>query len=466
MSARVVNIGLLGYGTVGSALHRLLQTQGDYLRQTLGLEPRIGAVLVRDVAKAQRTFADLDLPSPPPRFVADPQDVVGNGAQVIVETIGGVEPARTLLGQALSKGKHVVTANKKLLAEAYGELAAAATGGGARLAFEASVCGAVPVIRTLRDLVRTQPIRQITGIVNGTTNYILSRMTEHRQSIDAALLDAQSRGLAERDPSADLDAVDAAEKISILSGLAFGQAPAAADILRRGIRNVTALDVEMARSAGFVIKLIATARRDEHGALDVRVLPALLERTHPLSRVADEQNAVLIHTDASGPLLLQGTGAGGLPTAGALLSDILDVVQHRGGEPGALWARATRAAESPADAYYVRTALEPGTNALRTYERAVRASQLPVRSLSVIRASALGSRDQTIFLTRPCAFAAVARFLEETYAVEQAFVARVQTERAWTPWVPSLVVPAPRRATGVSTCPWRSSRDSPVLNGS
>ena len=245
-----------------------------------------------------------------------------------MEVVGGIEPARTWLVEALRQGKGVVTANKALLAEDGGTLHEAAVAGGADLYFEAAVAGGIPLLRPLRESLHGDRITRISGIVNGTTNFILSAMDRSGTGYTEALEEATALGYAEADPTADVEGFDAAAKAAILASLAFHTRVAAADVHREGITDVTAADVASAREMGCVIKLLCLAERSR-GEIDVRVHPAMIPRSHPLAAVSGAYNAVFVEADAAGQLMFYGAGAGGEPTASAVLGDIVAVARHR-----------------------------------------------------------------------------------------------------------------------------------------
>ena len=319
-------MGLLGCGTVGSALLDLLRDEGPTIARRTGLHLTTTRVAVRDVARPRRT------PIPPEVLTTDPQQVVGaDDVDVVVEVMGGVEPARQLVLDALTAGKPVITANKELLATHGDELDAAATAGGVDLLFEAAVGGGIPVVRPLRESLQGEPILRVMGIVNGTTNYILTRMTEDDAEYADALAEAQRLGYAEADPTADVAGHDAAAKLAILSSIAFGSRVVLDDVHLEGIEGITVGDVDYARREGYVIKLLAVGERagaeGPDGAVRrvaVRVHPALVPATHPLASVRDSFNAVFVEGSSVGEVMFYGRGAGGGPTASAVMGDLVD----------------------------------------------------------------------------------------------------------------------------------------------
>lgn len=326
----VVRVGLLGCGNVGAALLGLLHSNADLIRARAGVEIEVTRVAVRDVERRRDSVVAPAVITGDARGVVSDPDV-----DVVVEVIGGVEPARTLILEALERGKPVVTANKELLAGVGKELFDAAERSGVDLLFEASVAGGIPLIRPLRESLAGERIRRVMGIVNGTTNFILTRMTEEGSSFAAALADAQGLGYAESEPSADVEGFDAASKASIIASIAFGALVVAGDVYREGISEITPDDIAAARELGYVVKLLAVAEESE-GGVAVRVHPAMVPADHPLATVRGAFNAVFIEGDALGQLMLYGRGAGGGPTAVAVLGDLIDAVKNlHGGGRGA-----------------------------------------------------------------------------------------------------------------------------------
>jgi len=327
--SRSVRLALLGCGTVGSEVVRLLHEQAADLTARVGAPLEIAGIAVRRPGRDRG-----DLPVDPALFTTDALDLVKReDVDVVVEVVGGIEPARTWLVEALRAGKSVVTANKALLAEDGGTLHDAATEGGADLYYEASVAGAIPLLRPLRESLHGDTITRVTGIVNGTTNYILSAMDATGAGFQEALEEATTLGYAEADPTADVEGFDAAAKASILASLAFHSRVSAADVYREGITAVTARDVASAKQMGCTIKLLCIATRDVdatgQASVSVRVHPAMIPRTHPLASVGDAFNAVFVEAEAAGQLMFYGRGAGGAPTASAVLGDIVAVARNR-----------------------------------------------------------------------------------------------------------------------------------------
>jgi len=314
-----VRVGILGCGNVGSALVTILGRDADVIAARTGLRLEVGPVAVRSTTRERPAAVDRSLLThDAAAVVADPS------VDVIVEVIGGIEPARTLILAALKAGKPVVTANKELVANVGQELFEAAATAGVDLLFEAAVGGGIPLIRLLRESLAGERIRRVTGIVNGTTNFILTRMTEEQATYSEALAEAQQLGYAERDPTADVEGYDAGAKAAILASIAFGARVVAGDVYREGISAITAPDIAFAGRLGYVVKLLAVAEHFDDGELAVRVHPAMVPATHPLASVRDSFNAVFIEGESVGELMLYGRGAGGMPTASAVLGDLID----------------------------------------------------------------------------------------------------------------------------------------------
>ena len=322
-----IGVGVLGYGNVGSALVALLAEQQTAIAKRTGMNLEVSRVGVRSVSRQRELALDAQM------FTTDALSVVNDPAtDVVVELIGGVQPARELVLAALRQGKPVVTANKELLANHGAELYETADASGVDLLFEAAVGGGIPLVRSLRESLAAEPVSRVMGIVNGTTNYILSQMTEHGATYSDALADAQALGFAERDPTADVEGFDAAAKAAVVATVAFGAQVPADSVYREGICGVTDEDIAQAERLGYVVKLLAIAERvgyvNEKLGLAVRVHPAMVPVHHPLALVRDSFNAVFVEGDAVGELMLYGRGAGGRPTASAVLGDLVDAASN------------------------------------------------------------------------------------------------------------------------------------------
>ncbi|MFX0591887.1 homoserine dehydrogenase [Melissospora conviva] len=324
-----MRLAILGCGTVGSEVVRLIQSQSADLTARIGAPLEIAGIAVRRPGRDR-----AGLPVDPDIFTTDALGLIKrDDVDLVVEVVGGIEPARSWLVEALRAGKSVVTANKALLAEDGGTLHDAAAAGGADLYYEAAVAGAIPLLRPLRDSLHGDTITQVTGIVNGTTNFILSAMDATGAGFTEALEEATALGYAEADPTADIEGFDAAAKAAILASLAFHTRVTAADVHREGITRVTAADVASAKAMGCTIKLLCIASRgtgaDGAESVSVRVHPAMIPLTHPLASVGDAFNAVFVEAEAAGQLMFYGRGAGGAPTASAVLGDVVAVARNR-----------------------------------------------------------------------------------------------------------------------------------------
>ena len=321
--SRTFKVAMLGCGNVGSEVYRLLGEQAGDLEARIGAPVEVTGVAVRRPGRAR------GVPVAPELITTDAVGLVSRpDVDIVVEVIGGIEPARSLLLTALKAGKAVVTANKALLAEDGPTLHDAARAGGADLYYEASVAGAIPLLRPLRESLAGDAVRQVLGIVNGTTNYILDQMDTSGAGFEDALEEAQALGYAEPDPTADVEGFDAAAKAAILAGLAFHTRVGAADVHREGITGVTQADIASAQQLGHVVKLLAICERAENG-VSVRVHPAMIPRSHPLAGVREAYNAVFVEAESAGRLMFYGAGAGGVPTASAVLGDVVAVARNR-----------------------------------------------------------------------------------------------------------------------------------------
>jgi homoserine dehydrogenase len=318
--SKTVRIGVLGCGNVGAAFVQLVGEQAEAIEARTGVRLEITSVAVRNLSR------DRDVELAPGVLTRDTHNVVTDpNVDVVVEVIGGIEPARELIVEALAAGKPVVTANKELLANVGTELFAAADAHGVDLLFEAAVAGGIPLVRALRESLRGEPIRRLIGIVNGTTNYILTKMSEEGTDYGEALAEAQHLGFAERDPTADVEGFDAGAKSAIMATIAFGAKVVAGDVYHEGISGITAADIAVAHRLGYIVKLLGIAERDaDTGEIAVRVHPAMVPLHHPLASVRESYNAVVVEGGAVGSLMFYGRGAGGMPTASAVLGDVID----------------------------------------------------------------------------------------------------------------------------------------------
>lgn len=320
-----INIGLLGLGTVGGGVYSILKKRRAELKQLANAELVVKAIAVknrRELKDKVRLRVDKSIVTTKAESIIHDPDI-----DVIVELIGGREPARSYIAEAIRHGKSVVTANKEVIANDGEQILGLADARGVDLYFEASVGGGIPIIHPLKEGLVSNKISGVTGIVNGTTNYILTRMSEDGISFKAALAEAQKGGYAERDPAQDIQGDDAAAKIAILASIAFKTRVKASAVYREGISALTPDDIKYAREMGYVVKLLVLAREETDG-VDVRVHPAMLPESHPLSSVKGIYNAIFVEGDAVGELMFYGQGAGSLPAASAVVSDIVSVARN------------------------------------------------------------------------------------------------------------------------------------------
>ncbi len=322
MTTSEVRIGMLGCGTVGGAVARMLAEHGEDIERRAGVGLRIARVAVRDPGR------ERDVPLSEDVFTTDGASIVDDpDIDIVLELLGGLEPARAFLLRALGAGKPVVTANKELIAEAGKELFDAADSAGRDLRFEAAVAGGIPLIAPLKESLAGERIERVLGIVNGTTNYVLTQMSDHGSTFDEALADAQRLGYAEADPTADIDGFDAAAKCAILASIAFNTRVVGDDVYREGIAGVTPQDIADATRLGYVVKLLAIAELED-GEISARVHPAMIPASHPLASVRDAFNAVFLEGAKVGQLMFYGLGAGGDPTAASVVGDLVAVARN------------------------------------------------------------------------------------------------------------------------------------------
>lgn len=322
MTERALRIGMLGCGNVGAAVIRLLDEHREDIARRAGCRLEVARVAVRDPSRAR------DVPLEASRFTSDPREVLDDpDVDIVCELIGGAEPAGSLILAAFDRDKPVVTANKELLATRGRELFDASDAKGLDLYFEAAVGGGIPLIRPLKESLTGERIRRLIGIVNGTTNYILTRMSENGMSFTEALAEAKALGYAEADPTADVEGHDAAAKCAILASIAFNARVVAADVYREGISSVTSDDIAFARRLGYVVKLLAIAELEDE-RIAARVHPAMVPESHPLAAVREAHNAVFVEGQKVGELMFYGRGAGGDPTAVAVVGDLVSVARN------------------------------------------------------------------------------------------------------------------------------------------
>ena len=409
VAVRPVRVGLLGCGNVGGALAEMLAERGEEIAVRSGVALTIVAVAVRDLTKP-RPASVTGFLTDDAKGVVEREDV-----DVVVELIGGLDPARPLVEAALRSGRPVVTGNKALLAACGGELAELAAANGVDLLYEAAVAGAIPVIRPLRESLAGEHVTRVMGIVNGTTNYILTKMSEDGLDYAEALAQAQRLGLAETDPSADVEGDDAAAKAAILASLAFGSDLASDEVHREGITAVRADDVAFAERLGYVVKLLAVAELVEGGPeLSVRVHPAMVPRAHPLAAVRGAFNAVFVEGAACGELMLYGRGAGGPPSASAVLGDLIDAARNlRAGSPAPAPRRTRlplRPLTSLRSAFYLSMDVEDQPGVLAAVAAVFGRHGVSIKAMEQV---GLGDEARLIFLTHEAVEGDVQATLEE-----------------------------------------------------
>jgi homoserine dehydrogenase len=328
--SHAVQIGLLGCGTVGAGVYKLLQEKAALYAHKVHMPIEIAGILVRDPQK----YIQAGIPEH--LLTTDPADILEHPEiQIVVEVMGGIEPAKAYILQALSSGKHVVTANKALIARHGEELFAAASEAEAALYLEAAVAGGLPIIQTIKRSLVANRVGSLYGIINGTTNYILSAMAQEKRDFKEVLAEAQALGYAEADPTDDIEGFDAVYKIAILSSLVFGHRVQVEQIHRVGIQHISKRDIEYAERFGYTIKLLAIAKQDgDH--FEARVHPTMIPKEHPLASVNGVYNAIYLNGDAVGDMMFYGRGAGQMPTASAVVSDILNIVSDLENPPNSL----------------------------------------------------------------------------------------------------------------------------------
>ena len=324
MNEKVVNAALLGLGTVGTGVYKVIKSQEQEMTAKLGCQVKITKILVRNLEKASGKVDD------PSVLTTDWADIEGDPSiDIVIELIGGIEPARTYILAALKAGKNVVTANKDLIAVHGKEILETARAAQKDFLFEAAVAGAIPIIRPMKQCLAVNDISEVVGIVNGTTNYILTKMTEEGMDFSDALEKAQELGFAEADPTSDVEGLDAGRKVAIMASIAFHSRVVFPNVFTEGITKITAKDIEYAKEFDSVIKLLGVAHNTESG-IEVGVYPMMIHKEHPLASVRDSFNAVFVHGDAVDDAMFYGRGAGEFPTASAVMGDVIDVVRNIG----------------------------------------------------------------------------------------------------------------------------------------
>lgn len=424
-----LRVGVLGCGNVGSAVIRLLDEHADDIARRAGCRLEVARVAVRDPVRAR------DVPLDPSRFTGDPAAVVDDpDVDIVCELLGGLEPAGSLIVAALERGTPVVTANKELLANRGRELFDAADAKDVDLYFEAAVGGGIPLIRPLKESLTGERVERVTGIVNGTTNFILTKMSDEGRAFSDVLTAAQRLGYAEADPTADVEGHDAAAKCAILASIAFNARVTAADVYREGISKVTPEDLEYARRLGYVVKLLAIAELVDGDRIAARVHPAMIPATHPLASVRDAFNAVFVEGPKVGELMFYGRGAGGDPTATAVVGDLVSVARNlRSGARGVgctcFHERTIRPMAEMEGQYYILLRVEDRPGVLAEISGVFGRNQVSIKS---VWQEGTGADAQLVFIThraREGAFQQAVVELRDLAAVEEVrSILRVEAE--------------------------------------
>lgn len=419
-----IAIGFLGCGNIGCGVYKLLETYGAQIEANEGVSFEVRRILVRSLAKKRA------LPIPGHLLTDRAEEVIDDPQiAIVMEFMGGEEPASSYMIRALERGKTVVTANKMALASRWTQIVATAREHQSGLYYEASVCGAIPIIRAINDSLQANRITSVMGIINGTTNYILSRMSREGASYDEVLADAQRLGLAEPDPTADVGGYDAAYKLSILSTLAFHRHVPVNCVYREGITGVTPLDVQCGKEFGLTLKLLAVAK-EENGVIQARVHPTFVPNAHPLASVSDAFNAVYVDGHACGEMMFYGRGAGDMPTASALVSDLIKAGKNKKHPLPAVCAEPCVMADDWSCVHFVRMLAkdEPGVLSYVS-------GKFAEHGVSIASMVQKGARDaqgcvQVIFLTHKASERAVRKALAEMddEKVAQGSVIRVEGE--------------------------------------
>lgn len=395
-----IDIAIMGLGVVGGGTYRVFTENREMIKKSRGLDVNVKKILDKDServvkggAPAKLTCTNID------ELVSDPD------ISIVVETMGGVEPAKTFITKLLSAGKSVVTANKELIAKHWQELDAAAKKGGAGLYIEASCGGGIPVIRTITEGLQANNIREIIGIINGTTNYILTEMSEKKAEYNNVLSEAQALGYAEFDPTADVEGHDAVYKLSILTSLAFGEPISYTGIYREGITSVGAYDISMGKSLGYTLKLLAIGKKSEKG-VEVRVHPTFVPDAHPLASVRGVFNAVFINGDFVDDIMLYGRGAGSHPTASAISSDVIFAAEGgKGVEYPSASAQKTELLSDFTSKYYISVTAMDAPGVLASVAGIMGEKGISLEK--VIQTEGKDGNAPVIFLTHECGERAV-----------------------------------------------------------
>lgn len=401
---KVINIGLIGMGTVGTGVVKILSNNDQGILQKVGTPVVIKKIMVRQLGKVRNVDVGAE-------FTTDINDIINDqDIDIVIEVMGGIEPAKDYIIKALQAGKHVITANKDVVAKFGHEILEVAAENKVDFLFEASVAGGIPIIRPLKQCLAANKISEVVGIINGTTNYMLTKMTNEGLDFNSVLAEAQAKGYAEADPTADVGGLDAARKIAILASIAFGSRVSIDDVYVEGITNISTEDIGYAKELGYVIKLLAIAKDDERG-IDVRVHPAFIPAIHPLASVHDVFNAIYIKGDAVGETMFYGRGAGEMPTASAVVADLIDVarnIKHNANSRilcTCFEEKSFCPVEKTESPYYIRLLVEDKPGVLAAIAGAFGAQQVSLHS--VIQKSKVNSCAELVLITNQVADASL-----------------------------------------------------------
>lgn len=412
-----IKIGILGFGTVGSGVWKVIEENSREISEKCGKQIEISKILVRDINKTRDAEALGEL------FTLNADDILEDKSiEIIIEVMGGINPAKDYILKAIKQKKHVVTANKQLIATHGSEILKEASENNVKVYYEASVAGGIPIINTIKESLTANKIEEIVGIVNGTTNYILTKMSKYKSDFSSVLKEAQDMGYAEAAPTADVEGFDAAYKIAILSSLAFRTEIDVDDIFREGISRITPIDIENAKEMGYAIKLLAIGK---NGAdkLEIRVHPTLIPETHPLATVNDCYNGIFLKGNAVGSLMFYGRGAGDLPTASAVVSDVISIVSNGISDKMNIYAKPNQepkkvmSIDDLESEYYIRLIVKDRPGVLGKISSVFGSNGISLSS--VIQKGTKGDEASLVFVTHRASELNVKRALENICSLSE-----------------------------------------------
>jgi homoserine dehydrogenase len=418
MEMKKVGVAILGLGVVGGGTYQIIKDNHEYFKKTQGLDLTVETALEKNVERAVSLGLDKS------QVASSIEEVVSNpNVDIVVEVIGGVEPAKTFVLKALMSGKTVVTSNKELFAKHWPELEAEAKKMNVGLFFEASCVGGVPIIRTLQEGMQANKIKSIKGIINGTTNYILTKMANEGSSYEEALKEAQRLGYAEFNPTADVEGFDATYKLSILSSLAFNTKIAIENVHREGITSVTKEDIKYGKELGYTLKLLGIGKNTDHG-VEVRVHPTFVANSNPLASVNDSFNAVHLVGDSVGEIMLYGRGAGALPTGSAIVSDVIFAAKHTeyfytSFENTAKGHKETKFVSDFVSKYFIRLSVEDSAGVLSKIAGVFAKNNVSIKEVKQV--ACREGKVPVVIITHECPESAVNKALEKIGALDAVF---------------------------------------------